>query len=414
VGTQVSNVVTNLYADFNSLVKKGQVIARIDPTIWETQLKDAQASLSRAQASFENAKLDFSRNKRLFDQNLISQSELDAKELSLKTATGNLASAKEGVAKAKINLGYCTITAPVDGLVVSRVVDEGQTVAASYSTPNLFTIAQDLSKMKVQAAIDEADIGQVQVGQNAFFTVDSYPDRQFQGQVTEVQLNPVTTNNVVTYNVIMQVTNEPRVASTEAPAAPNMGAKPGPGAWSHHRAEGGAPFQGSHGPKAAPVLSTKGGAATIETATARYIPAGAAIYKGDFALFPGMTANVTIVTNRRDNVLRVPNAALRFNPAAFTGPKKPVTMGFAPARATQASGNKGGMVQHRDDKIWVLENGKPKAVPVKIGATDGQFTEISGEGLSENMDILIGVEDLKKGAAAAGPMLGGPGGPPRR
>lgn len=415
VGTQVSGVVTNLYADFNSLVKKGQVIARVDPTIWETQLKDAQASLSRAQASFENAKLDFSRNKRLFDQNLISQSELDAKELSLKTATGNLASAKEGVTKAKINLGYCTITAPVDGLVVSRLVDEGQTVAASYSTPNLFTIAQDLSKMKVQAAIDEADIGQVQVGQSAFFTVDSYPDRQFQGQVTEVQLNPVTTNNVVTYNVIMQVNNEPRVfsPSAQAPAAPNMGAKPGPGAWP--KREGGAPFQGGHGPKAAPVQTTKGGAATIETATARYIPAGAAIYKGDFALFPGMTANVTIVTNRRDNVLRVPNAALRFNPSAFTGPKKPVTMGFAPAKATQASGNKGGLVQHRDDKIWVLENGKPKAIPVKIGVTDGQFTEISGEGLSENMDILVGVEDMKKGAAAAaGPMLGGPGGPPRR
>lgn len=364
VGTQVSGVVTDLYADYNSLVKKGQVIARIDPTVWETQLRDAEASLQRAQATYDNAKAEYNRNKRLATLQLVSESDLEAKEMAMKTAAGSLASAKAALSKARINLGYCTIQAPVNGVVVARSVDVGQTVAASFSTPNLFTIAQDLSRMKVEASIDEADIGLVAAGQKAFFTVDSFPDKQFRGSVSEVRLEPVTNQNVVTYKVVMEVTNE---SKTSQPA----------------RGENGA-------------------------ATARYVPAGGRVYQGDLALMPGMTANVSIVTNRREGVLRVPAVALRFNPSAFL--KEPAEKKEEKPSQPASRGPVGkGLVAKREDRIWVLENGKPKALAVQAGVSDGQFTEISGENVSEGMTILTGIEDSKKASTTASPL-----GMPRR
>ena len=220
VGTQVSGTISALYADYNSLVKKGQVIAQIDSTVWETQLKDAQASLERAKANLEDAQRQYQRTKRLAAEKLVSDQDLDIKETSLKTTQASFQTAQAALDRAKANLGYCTITAPVDGVVVGRSVDVGQTVAASFNTPNLFTIAQDLSKMKLEVSIDEADIGQVKVGQPAFFTVDSYPDKQFRGTVAQVRLEPITQQNVVTYKVVMEVQNEPLVPQGEAPAAP--------------------------------------------------------------------------------------------------------------------------------------------------------------------------------------------------
>ncbi len=434
VGTQVSGVVTGLYADYNSLVKKGQVIARIDPTVWETQLKDAEASVQRAQATYDNAKAEFERTKRLAAQNLVSAQDLDAKETAMKTTHGSLESAKASVGRAKINLGYCTITAPVDGVVVSRLVDMGQTVAASFSTPNLFTIAQDLSRMKVEASIDEADIGLVKVGQRAFFTVDSFPDKQFRGSVSEVRLEPVINQNVVTYKVVMEITNESR--NPEAPKTEEAGR-------SGHRGKDGrqgAPDfdamwermkdrvpagttkeafvqrakqrMAERGPQGAPSEPA------IATGTARYIQPGSLVYKGDLALMPGMTANVSIVANQRQDVLRVPSVALRFNPLAFMKDKpgakaeaKPAQAGGSrPAGAQQGGGLPSkGMVARREDAIWILENGKPKSIPVKAGISDGQFTEITGENISEGLAVLTGVEDTKKAATMATP-IGGPGG----
>lgn len=441
VGTQVSGVVTGLYADFNSLVKKGQVIGTIDETPWRTNLKDAMAGLQRAQDSYNFAKTDYQRYRKLWESKLIDDNTLDSKNLSLKTAEGNLASAKANVEKARTDLGYCTLRAPVDGVVVARLVDVGQTVAASFSTPNMFTIAQDLSKMKVQAAIDEADIGQVKVGQRAYFTVDSYPDRQFQGVVSEVQLNPVITQNVVTYNVVMEVTNERR----NAPAEGGEPGGPGGAMGGHHRGgeQGGHPAMGpghamgggpagfkpgaeGHRPGgfprhgAAPSGPAPSGTADIETNTARYIPSGSPIYKGEYALFPGMTANCTIITERREEVVRVPSAALRFNPATFlkdsSGPKPPFGAPGGPgqnrggASGQKTQGATRGMVAKREDRVWVLVGGKPKPIPVKTGATDGMFTEVSGEGIQEGTEVITGVEDLKKTQqpAAATP-FGGPG-----
>ncbi len=435
VGTQVSGVVTGLYADFNSLVKKGQVIARIDPTVWETQLKDAEASVQRAQATYDNAKAEFERTKRLAAQNLVSAQDLDAKETAMKTAHGTLESAKASVGRAKINLGYCTITAPVDGVVVSRVVDVGQTVAASFSTPNLFTIAQDLSRMKVEASIDEADIGLVKAGQRAFFTVDSFPDKQFRGSVSEVRLEPVINQNVVTYKVVMEITNESRNADAprgeEAGRMGHQGKDGKQGApdfdamWERmkDRVPAGTTKEAfvqrakermaERGPKGAPSEP----AVATGSATARYIQPGSLVYKGDLALLPGMTANVSIVANQRQDVLRVPSVALRFNALAFMKDKPAAKADAKPAQAggSRPGGAQGGglpskgMVARREDSIWILENGKPKAIPVKAGISDGQFTEVTGEKISEGLVVLTGVEDTKKAAPTATP-IGGPGG----
>lgn len=432
VGTQVSGVVTGLYADYNSLVKKGQVIARIDPTVWETQLKDAEASVQRAQATYDNARAEFERTKRLAAQNLVSAQDLDAKETAMKTTHGSLESAKASVGRAKINLGYCTITAPVDGVVVSRVVDVGQTVAASFSTPNLFTIAQDLSKMKVEASIDEADIGLVKAGQRAFFTVDSFPDKQFRGSVSEVRLEPVINQNVVTYKVVMEITNESRNADApKAEEAGRMGARGKDGApdfdamWERmkDRVPAGTTKEAfvkrakermaERGPKGAPAEP----AIATGTGTARYIQPGSLVYRGDLALLPGMTANVSIVANQRQDVLRVPSVALRFNPLAFMKNKSDAKAEAKPTQptgtrpsATQSGGLPSkGMVAKREDSIWILENGKPKAIQVKAGVSDGQFTEISGENISEGLVVLTGVDDTKKAATMATP-IGGPGG----
>jgi len=440
VGTQVSGVVTGLYADYNSLVKKGQVIARIDPTVWETQLKDAQASMQRAQATYDNAKSEYERNKRLAAQKLVSDQDLDAKDTAMKTAAGNLESAKASVIRAQINLGYCNITAPVDGVVVSRVVDVGQTVAASFSTPNLFTIAQDLSKMKVEASIDEADIGLVKAGQKAFFTVDSFPDKQFVGSVSEVRLEPVVNQNVVTYKVVMEVTNESRNPDVRA------GQEKSPERGRAHGSDNkqGAPdfeamwerMKGKLPPEVtkeafikhakermatasqptAPSAPTAGGATS---GTARYIQPGSPVYRGDLSLLPGMTANVSIVTNRKEDVLKVASVALRFNPYAFLKDQTPPKAEVKPAsgQGNQSGGQRQGgglpargMVARREDKVWILENGQPKAFPIKVGISDGQYTEVMGENLTEGMIVLTGVDDTKKAAVAATP-IGGPQGP---
>lgn len=474
VGTQVSGVISALYADYNSLVKKGQLIAQIDPTLADAQLRDAEASLERAKTSADDAKVQMERAQKLAKAQLLSDQDLDAKVVAWKTAKANLETAKASVDRARANRAYCDITAPVDGVVISRMADVGQTVAASFSTPNLFQIARDLSKMKVEISIDEADIDEVKVGQRAFFTVDSLPDRQFMATVSQVRLEPITNQNVVTYKVVIEVPNEalnrpeggapaapaggPRAEGRRAAAAPAHPAAPAPGAggpmgdmdpdkaWERMKdrlpegmtkeaflkrfkermAERNAALKASAtGMKAstAPagmsrqeIARTPGGAAML----------GGPVFAGDLALRPGMTANITIVTNQRQDVLKVPNASLRFNPQAFLpkddskkdDAKKAGPTG-APAGAQGRPGGMGGgmfggmgrgMAAKREDKVWVLENGKPKAMPVKTGISDGQFTEVSGEGITDGLAILVGVEDLTKKAGGTAP-IGAPGMP---
>lgn len=349
VGTQVSGVVTDLYADFNSVVKKGQLLARIDPTLMQTQLSDARALLDGAEGTYENAQTDLARYRALAEAQLVSTSDLNVKETAFRTARASLESARASLSKARTNLGYCTVTAPVDGVVVSRAVNVGQTVAASLSTPNLFTVAQDLSRMKLEAAIDEADIGQVRVGQLATFTVDSYPDRTFQARVSEIQLSPTVSSNVVTYNVVFAVANTPR------------------GTGSDGRGDG-----------------------DVDQ-TALYIPKGSSVYQGDLALFPGMTANVNLIVNQKVDILKVPNAALRFNP------------GSAVAGAGVGGGGSA------SNRIWLLENGICRPVEVQVGLSDGQFTEVSGPGLRQGLTVVTGTGSVKKTETAL-TLMGGPAG----
>jgi HlyD family secretion protein len=336
VGTQVSGTISSLFVDYNSKVTKGQPIAQIDPTLFLAAVADAQATVSKAETSLSDAKRQLDRAKRLHDQKLIADQDLDASQVTADRAAGDLMSARAALAKAKANLGYCTITAPVSGVVVSRAVDVGQTVAASFSTPTLFVIAQDLTKMKVLVAIDEADIGQVQSNQNGQFTVDAFPDDQFKGTVSQVRLEPIISQNVVTYNVQIDVDNT------------------------------------------------------------------------DLKLRPGMTANVSILTNKRDNVLRMPAAALRFNPLAFmpamdTTAKAKTTGNGQSQRPNGNSANRGAVAKH-EDHVWVLNGKVPVSLPVKVGITDGQFTEVSGDGLTEGLQVLVGVEDTKKTQNGAAPI----------
>jgi len=267
VGTQVSGTIKDIYVDYNAPVKKGQLIARIDPASFEAQVEQAKANLLSAKANLEKAeatRIDAQRtrdrNSKLFSENLIARSELDSAETNYETAKASVNAAKAQIAQTEAalklvetNLRYTKIISPVDGVVISRNVDVGQTVAASFQTPTLFTIAQDLTKMQIDTNVDEADIGKVNVGQDVEFVVDAYPDITFKGRVWQVRNAPITVQNVVTYDVVIKVDN--------------------------------------------PELRLK----------------------------PGMTANVSVIVSVKKDVLTIPNAALRFKPSekgAQTSEKK--------------------------------------------------------------------------------------------
>lgn len=207
VGTQVSGIVSKLFVDYNSVVKKGQVIAELDKTNLMSQLNTAKTQLATAQSQLNYQTANYKRYKTLFEKGLVAADDFDNAKLSYTQAKEQVVSAKEEVQRAQTNLGYATITSPIDGVVLSKSVEEGQTVAASFSTPELFTIAQDLTNMQVVADVDEADIGDVKEGERVTFTVDAYPDDTFEGEVKQVRQEATTTNNVVTYEVVISAPN---------------------------------------------------------------------------------------------------------------------------------------------------------------------------------------------------------------
>lgn len=207
VGTQVSGIVSKLYVDYNSVVKKGQVIAELDKTNLMSQLNSAKTQLATAQSQLNYQTTNFNRYKTLYQKGLVAADDFDSAKLSYTQAKEQVAAAKEEVQRAQTNLGYATITSPIDGIVLSKSVEEGQTVAASFSTPELLTIAQNLTNMQVVADVDEADIGDVKEGERVSFTVDAYPDDTFEGTVKQVRQEATTTNNVVTYEVVISAPN---------------------------------------------------------------------------------------------------------------------------------------------------------------------------------------------------------------
>lgn len=435
VGTQVSGQIKELFVDFNSPVKQGQLVARIDPETFEYRVRQAQAdadaarsALNRSQVSLVNAQRELNRTKELVARSFVSPAELDAKQSTfdlaqadVKNAQAVVAQREASLASARVDLGRTQIRAPVDGVVIKRSVDVGQTVAASLQAPELFVIARDLRDMQVEASIDEADIGRIRTGQRASFTVDAFPGRSFNGEVRQVRKAATNQQNVVTYVVLITANNE------------------------------------------------------------------------SGQLMPGMTANVRIVTDTRESVLKVANAALRFRPpgeaaTAAGSAGKSDSKGESKAAAPAASAGGGGaqlrerlvselkldadqqarldpiLAEMRNKfmalrdmpeesraklaaairnesrariedilrpeqkpryaeiaaelaggrgasttrgRVWVLDAGKPRAIEVRVGLTDGSATEISGEGIAEGTEVLSGVQGAGSSAPAA------KGGPPR-
>ena len=310
VGTQVSGIVSHLYVDYNSVVKKGQVIAELDRTNLISELNTAKANLSSAQSSLNYQLSNYNRYKELYNKGLVSADEYESARLQYLQAKEQVNTSKESVQKAQTNLGYATITSPIDGVILSKSVEEGQTVAASFNTPELFVIAQDLTDMRVIADIDEADIGGVKEGQRVSFTVDAFPDDQFEGRVTQVRQQATTESNVVTYEVVI--------------SAPN----------------------------------------------------------NDLKLKPGLTANVTIFTLEKNDVLAVPSKALRFHP-------------------NEALLQKGETIEdcEGDHKLWTKEGTVFKAHKVEVGTSNGIMTEITG-GIKVGTEILTDF-NVSGGAADA-------------
>lgn len=324
VGTQVSGIVSHLYVDYNSVVKKGQVIAELDRTNLISELNTAKANLSSAQSSLNYQLSNYNRYKELYNKGLVSADEFESARLQYLQAKEQVNTSKESVQKAQTNLGYATITSPIDGVILSKSVEEGQTVAASFNTPELFVIAQDLTDMRVIADIDEADIGGVKEGQRVSFTVDAFPDDHFEGRVTQVRQQATTESNVVTYEVVI--------------SAPN----------------------------------------------------------NDLKLKPGLTANVTIFTLEKNDVLAVPSKALRFQP-------------------NEVFLQKGETIEdcEGDHKLWTKEGTVFKAHKVEVGTSNGIMTEITG-GIKVGTEILTDF-NISGGAAeaeqqASNPFMPRPGG----
>lgn len=374
VGTQVSGTVQKLFADFNSPVKKGQLIAKIDPRLFEASLEQAQANdqaaagnLAKAEAQERDAGRQFERQKNLLDRKLIAQADFDTAQANLEVARGQtaaargtLAQAKASLSQARVNLNMTSIVSPTDGTVISRNVDVGQTVAASLSAPTLFVIAKDLRQMQVDTSVAESDVGKLSAGMAASFTVDAFPGERFRGKVRQIRNSPQTLQNVVTYDAVIDVDNP------------------------------------------------------------------------ELKLRPGMTANVTFVAAEKDDVLRVPNGAMRFKPApeifaalglpAPQAPEQRTRAAAGPGGATFASthgaagpgagapggwrGRAGGgrgdpANDHRT--VWVLRAGRPEMVSIRVGLSDGTTTEVVEGDLHEGDALIVDASTTEAAATAKGP-----------
>lgn len=347
VGTQVSGRVQKLLADFNSEVKKGQLVAKIDPQLFEASVQQSEANFLSAKAGVVTAQANalaadkaYARTKALKDQNLAAQSDLDTAEANVATshaaidaANANLAQAAAQLHQAQVNLSYTNIVSPIDGIVISRNVDVGQTVAASLSAPVLFTIAQDLTKMQVDTNVSEGDVGRLQVGMKTYFTVDSYPGQRFNGKIRQIRNAATTVSNVVTYDAVIDVDNT------------------------------------------------------------------------DLRLRPGMTANVTVVYAERKDVLAIPNAALRFRgPPSAEASSTPASSGSGSAGGRHGrKGHEGSATPTDPDApvertVWVLRGSEPQQVTVHTGLTDGTSTEIV-DGLSEADPVIVDMDDGSGGSS---------------
>ena len=350
VGTQVSGIVNEIYVDFNDRVRKGQTIARIDTTLLVSAIRDAQANLDRSLAQLRQAERERERVTDLFEKQFVAETEYNTALYNYEVADAQVKSSRISLDRARQNLSYATIDSPISGVVIERNVDVGQTVAASLSAPQLFLIANDLAEMQILASVDESDIGQIEEGQTARFTVQAYPDEYFSGIVRQVRMQSTSTENVVNYTVVVDVSNP------------------------------------------------------------------------DGLLLPGMTAVVDFLIDRAENVLMVPNAALRFRPTASmmesvrsrveqerqrradsAGAEEtprpadgaPTTRPTAGSGEFSSPGGVGGFGGQSDTiMLWYLDDaGQVQMAPAKTGISDGTSTEITADGIESGMEIIAGVTE---------------------
>lgn len=365
IGSQVSGVIARLYADFNSRVTKGQLLAELDPTPFQQQVEQRQADVTKSRVEAANTRINYDRQLRLVKAGLSPQSDLDSARAAYEGANAQVQQSTAALNSSLTNLKYTRIVSPIEGIVVDRQYDVGQTVAASFSAPTLFSIAQDMTKMQVQADVDQSDIGRIAVGQTARFTVDSYPDQEFRGRIAQIRLNATVSQNVVTYPVIIEVGNP------------------------------------------------------------------------DEKLRPKMTANVTIDVASVPDVLRIPNAALRFKPdtasaggAAATGTAQtsPASGGPTPEQRAARMGNRtrgaGGAAgalggapaaRKRPQTVYILgADKKLKPVEIRTGITDGHFTQVVSGDLKPGDNVIVGLATSKVDSnpppGSSGPMGGRQGG----
>ena len=350
VGTQVSGQIAALYVDFNDHVKKGQLIARIDPILQEAAVQDAEAGLAKANAVATQTQLDYERSKKLHDQQIATDAEYNVAQSSYAQAKASLTSARINLQRAKQNLAYTNIYSPIDGVVVERTMDVGQTVAASFSAPQLFIIANDLSRMQILASVDESDIGMIQPGQPVTFTVQSFPDRQFTGSVEQVRLNSTTLNNVVSYTAVVTVSNEDgkllpgMTASVKLVTASADDVLTVPSTALRFTPPEGAKTNTPVRPNRPPGDSGAAPSAPANGQTAGGPPAGG------FGGFPG-------------------------GPGGANAPRRPRTTGTQP----------GSMA-----RLWTVDaNGVLTPHFVKLGISDGQKTQINSRDLTEGTSIVI-------------------------
>lgn len=313
IGAQVSGMIKEVYVDYNSHVKKGQLLAQIDTSLFQAQVDQAQATLAVKQANYKKyrnqtayKKATYARYQKLYNQGYVSKDSLESAKTDYNVNLAETASTRADIQQASAtlrnnlaNLRYCRIVSPVDGVVISKNVEVGQTVASSFQTPTLFEVAQDLTKMRIEASVSEADIGKVKQGQEVDYTLDGYPDKIFKGVVSQVRLASTTTNNVVTYTVVVDVNNP------------------------------------------------------------------------DGILIPGMTANIEIITNKKENILTVPHAALKFVPQNHKE-------------------------KYEKQGVWVLRKRKPVRVSIETGISDDFVTEVSSSELQEGDVVILKIEGKDK------------------
>lgn len=322
IGAQVSGMIKEVYVDYNSHVKKGQLLAQIDTSLFQAQVDQAQATLAVKQANYKKyrnqtayKKATYVRYQKLYNQGYVSKDSLESAKTDYNVNLAETASTRADIQQASAtlrnnlaNLRYCRIVSPVDGVVISKNVEVGQTVASSFQTPTLFEVAQDLTKMRIEASVSEADIGKVKQGQDVDYTLDGYPDKVFKGVVSQVRLASTTTNNVVTYTVVVDVNNP------------------------------------------------------------------------DGILIPGMTANIEIITNKKENILTVPHAALKFVP-------------------------KNHKEKYEKQGVWVLRKGKPIRISIETGISDDFVTEVSSSELQEGDVVILKIEGKDKKSGSPRPPM---------